>query len=311
MAWDKKINHYQQEISSVHKSIGIVSRLFDCKKNSTSEFRISSRLAMPLASLTKHFLGYVFFYLEQSNQIDLSKPFKNFFPNLKFSSSASVQQLLNHTSGIDEYLCSFNEQDLNEWSLKEYCENISKINPIKNGNFQYSNSNYVLLTAIIEEFSKRPYYEIISEIIFQPLGMKNSFSLEKISEKKTEPAWQKDNQQKWATRPYDRLGCGWGDGSLFVSLDDFTVWLQSGRFENFASHSVRSANDSSTTYHNGLCIVSEITGEFVLHSGSNPGSSSLFIYNVIKQTGAIALINHDCLDEQLIDTLIDSFIDQS
>lgn len=55
-----------------------------------------------------------------------------------------------------------------------------------NSKADYSNSNYVLLSFILEKVYKKPYREILTEKIIKPLGLKNTFYGGKINVKNNE-----------------------------------------------------------------------------------------------------------------------------
>jgi D-alanyl-D-alanine carboxypeptidase len=69
--------------------------------------------------------------------------------------------------GLDVYERPFSTEEL----LTRFCSK-SEMEPGKK--FNYNNADYVVLGKIIEEIYKKPYEQVLSEQILQPLKMKNT-----------------------------------------------------------------------------------------------------------------------------------------
>ena len=56
--------------------------------------------------------------------------------------------------------------------VKKYCSGDLQFEP--GSKFQYSNSNYFILGAVIEQLTGKPYKQVLREEILDPLGMNDS-----------------------------------------------------------------------------------------------------------------------------------------
>lgn len=92
---------------------------------------------------------------------------------------ATIRQLLQHTSGIYNYIqnLAFQTASTNDlirpweaYDLLPYAYNKSAY--FKPGeDVRYSNTGYIMLGLLIEQIENKPFYEVFKEKIFQPIGM--------------------------------------------------------------------------------------------------------------------------------------------
>lgn len=136
------------------------------------------------ASTTKLNISILMLLLAEENMIDLDEPWNNYISlNVAFDTTITVRQLLNHTSGIADYLetpTSGNDitADFSHFFTPQYIlENIVSGDPVfpPGTNFQYSNSNYVLAGLIAEEVTGNPVHIELRNRIWDPLGMNHTY----------------------------------------------------------------------------------------------------------------------------------------
>jgi D-alanyl-D-alanine carboxypeptidase len=136
------------------------------------------------ASTTKFNMAILMLLLVEDGLIDLDESWNNYVSlNVDFDTLITVRQLLNHTSGIADYLetaRSGNDvtSDFNFFYTPRYLlENIvSGIPDFEAGsNFQYSNSNYVLAAFIAEAVTGNPVQTELRNRIWNPLGMHHTY----------------------------------------------------------------------------------------------------------------------------------------
>ncbi len=95
---------------------------------------------------------------------------------------ATIRQLLQHSSGIFNYIQNLNFQTaslndfIKEWSpndLLDYAYNQDAyFQPDED--VRYSNTGYVLLGLLIEKIEGKPFYRVFEEKIFNPLSLTNT-----------------------------------------------------------------------------------------------------------------------------------------
>ena len=121
----------------------------------------------------------------EAKKLNLNQTIYEWFPTIKNAKQITVGNLLNHRSGIhnftdnEEYL-TWNTQPKTE---KEMVEIIAKggsdFDP--DSKAEYSNSNYVLLTYILEKTFAKSYADLLQKYICKPLALKNTYVFGKIN----------------------------------------------------------------------------------------------------------------------------------
>ena len=160
-----------------------------------------------LASVTKAFTGTAVLMLAERGAIALDDPVTKHLPSSPPAwRDVTVRHLLSHTSGLPNYLDRPNSM---EWAAREYPVQ-QLIDSFKDWpavfapgeRSAYSNSNYVLLGAIIEKVSGVPFDRFVETSVFAPLGMTATAcgsSVKDLSRLATayEPARTPDDQLDW------------------------------------------------------------------------------------------------------------------
>ncbi|MEZ7954405.1 MAG: serine hydrolase domain-containing protein, partial [Bacteroidales bacterium] len=117
--------------------------------------------------------------------MNLNQTKDKWFPEIINAKDITVKHLLNHRSGIHNFT---NNKDYLTWNTqpkteKELVEIIVKggsdFNP--DSKAEYSNSNFVLLTFILEKAFTKSYSDLLQEFIVKPLGLTNTYVFGKIN----------------------------------------------------------------------------------------------------------------------------------
>jgi len=162
------------------KNYGLSDRENHIPVTDTTQFRIGS--------LTKAFTSLIIQQLIAENKIKIDDPVGKFIPGY-IHKNITIDQLLTHTSGIPNYTgrkdylteIMTKEMTLHEIVIK-FCSDSLAFKP--GSRFQYSNSGYVILAAIIENVTNKTYGQALKERIFTPLKMDHSgFALDSINSK--------------------------------------------------------------------------------------------------------------------------------
>ncbi len=136
------------------------------------------------ASTTKFNIAILMLLLVEDGLIDLDESWNYYVSlNVEFDTLITIRQLLNHTSGIADYLetaSSGNDvtSDFNHFFTPQYIlENIvSDVPDFPAGtDFQYSSSNYVLAALIAEAVTGNPVQLELRNRIWNPLGMNHTY----------------------------------------------------------------------------------------------------------------------------------------
>lgn len=132
-----------------------------------------------IASLTKSFTAAAILQLHQEKKLDINDHLHTHLPDYPNGDKVTIYHCLTNSSGIPNYT-SF--PDFYEKTMRLPSTLEKTINSFKNLDllfepgtaFDYSNSGYALLTAIIEKVSGMPYGQYLQENILKPLGMHDS-----------------------------------------------------------------------------------------------------------------------------------------
>jgi D-alanyl-D-alanine carboxypeptidase len=132
-----------------------------------------------IGSISKSFTAVLIMKAVELKKISLDIAIDKWFPSLPYAKSTTVRHLLQHRSGIHNFT---NDDDYLNWntqpkSEKEMIDLIAKAgNDFEpDSKAEYSNSNYVLLTFILEKEFSKSYAELLQEHIVKPTGLTNTY----------------------------------------------------------------------------------------------------------------------------------------
>jgi CubicO group peptidase (beta-lactamase class C family) len=132
-----------------------------------------------IGSITKQFSAAVILQLAKEGKLSLEDPVSKYLPDYpKPGADATIAQLLNHTVGVQSYT------DIPGWMVEAktsrpyttdemIAEFKDKPAPSRPGEkWAYNNSGYVLVGAVIEKVTGKPWHQAVQERIARPLGLK-------------------------------------------------------------------------------------------------------------------------------------------
>lgn len=136
-------------------------------------------------SVTKQFTAAAVLLLLEEKRFRLTDPIGKYVPGLPDSwQSATIHQLLTHTSGVPIYTVSADQKGYNPELKGVDAESIpnSLLLPVRGRpllfphgtKFTYNNTGYILLGMLIEKASGARYEEFLQRRIFQRLAMRDS-----------------------------------------------------------------------------------------------------------------------------------------
>ena len=215
------------------KSVGYADAETGKKINSTTKFRIGS--------ISKMFTAAMIFKAIEEKKISLTDKISSYFPTIPNASKITIGQLLNHHSGIHNFT---NNEDYTSWMTQPKTE-AELIAIIANGNSDfepgskadYSNSNYVLLSFILQKIHEKPYKELVNNIIIKQIGLKNTYYGGKINPA-TNEAYSYSYEDKWIKSPETDMSIPMGAGAMLSTPTDLVLFLEAlfaGRIVSTAS----------------------------------------------------------------------------
>lgn len=137
-----------------------------------------------IGSTSKTFTAVLVLKAVEEGKLSLDDKLAKFFPDVVNAKDIKIEYLLNHRSGVYSVT---SEPDFLDWRT-EHKTRAEILDIIKSGTSQfkpnskayYSNSNYILLTYILEDVYGKSYNEILKEKITKPLLINNTYLDDKI-----------------------------------------------------------------------------------------------------------------------------------
>jgi D-alanyl-D-alanine carboxypeptidase len=132
-------------------------------------------MAWNIGSATKTFVAVVVLQLVDEGRIDLDAGIHRFMPDLPGARRITPRQLLNHTSGLGEYLDqpAVVNAPLRQWTPAELiavAEAAGRVGE-PGGPHHYANTNYIVLGEIIEQVTGNRWADEVHTRITEPIGM--------------------------------------------------------------------------------------------------------------------------------------------
>ncbi|MGW0519575.1 serine hydrolase domain-containing protein [Crossiella sp. NPDC003009] len=137
-----------------------------------------------VGSLTKMFVSTVVLQLVAEGKVGLDTGFGAYLPGLATGTThddtkITVRNLLQHTSGIGEYLNTIVALPTNwwrTWNVLDHAKSGLSQNSLfpPGSKYSYSNTNYILLGLLIERVTGRTVNQEIAERILLPHGLANT-----------------------------------------------------------------------------------------------------------------------------------------
>ncbi|HUR49960.1 MAG TPA: serine hydrolase domain-containing protein [Acidimicrobiales bacterium] len=130
-----------------------------------------------LASTSKQFTAASVLLLAEDGALGLDDDVRKYFPEFVLDQAITIRQLINHTSGLREI---YSLAAMVGWTWPELMEDdqvVALLAKTRTLNFEpgtahsYSNSGYVLLSALVKRVSGKSLADFAKERIFDPLGM--------------------------------------------------------------------------------------------------------------------------------------------
>lgn len=248
-----------------------------------------------IGSISKMFTACLVFQAIEENKLSLTQNINRFFPKITSAKEISIGNLLNHRSGIHNFTNDtsyFNYYTASK-SQKEMLEIIqaSGSDFKSNSKAEYSNSNYILLSFILEKIYKKSYEELLDIKIIQPQGLKNTYFGKKLELEKNECASYRFSG-KWELEKETNSSVSLGAGGIVSTTEDLLFFISNlfaGKIINTAS--LEQMTKLEDGYGMGIFPVPFYDKKGFGHTGGIDGFSS-FLYIFPEDKISIALTSN-------------------
>src|SRR5258708_3367024 len=142
---------------------------------------ITPQSVFDIGSTSKQFTAASILLLEKQGKLSVNDDVRKYIPELPdYGQKITILHLLNHTSGLRDYLTLMELAGVNTDSVTTDEDALEMIFRQKAPNFRpgsewlYSNTGFFLLSVIVKRVSGKTLREFAAENIFAPLGMTHS-----------------------------------------------------------------------------------------------------------------------------------------
>ncbi|MDQ2768741.1 MAG: beta-lactamase family protein [Gemmatimonadota bacterium] len=272
---------------------------------------VKSATIFQSGSVGKQFTSAAIMMLMEEGKIGLDDSLPKYFPGAPSTwRGVTIRELLSHTSGLAEYASDSLTKpggpldirlDFTEEEFVKFIETLP-IEFAPGEGWEYRNTNYLLLGAVIRKVTGSFYGDVLQQRIFKPLGMT---STRIISETDIIPnraaGYQlvdgKLKNQDWVSAAFNTTA----DGALYFNVLDLAKWDAALYGNGLLRQESRDAMWTVAKLKNGqpnahryafAWFVDSINGHRVIeHSGSWQGFESYIARYVDDKITVVVLMN--------------------
>lgn len=265
-----------------------------------------------IASITKMFTGALVVKLAEDGKLSLDDPVSKFLPDLPNGGAATIRQLLSHTAGISDQ-----RTDAQRGLWRRDIDTATQVAEIgvrplafaSGSDQRYSNSGFILLGAVIEKVTGKPWHAALKEQILDPLGLSRTDygATSRIVPGRVTGYSSDFAAAKVNTANYISLTIPAAAGGLISTADDLRTWMRAlvaGRvvspagFAAMTKAAVPGNGPPRDPYGLGMYLWSVRGAQVIGHSGQIDGFTSTLVYIPSADTTIVVLANDDNLDAQ-------------
>ncbi len=148
-------------------------------ENIEKEIKASDQTKYHIGSISKTFTAYIILKLIEEEKLSLKTKLSEYFPDFTNADSISVWHMLKHQSGLFNFTNSpaYLKWCKTEKSRQELIDYMRVMGTTSRpgDRFEYSNTNYVLLSLIAEEIEEKSFTEIFDERVVKVLQLKSTY----------------------------------------------------------------------------------------------------------------------------------------
>lgn len=274
---------------------------------------------MRMASVSKQFTDLCILTLVDQGKLALTDSIYHFWSYPVFK-NITVQQLIDHTSGIADYDAAFME----DWDRSKIVENRDVLDWLATDppplfqagtKWEYSNTAYLVLALLVEKVSGQEFSAYAKKQVFDKAGMSrtNFYNLAKpIDIPERAYCYEKDSLGAWSKVDGFFMNGIMGDGAVYTSVNDYFEYdraLRNKTIVSKASHDLIFKPTSMVMpeaakypfpflkgaderYAMGWFM----TDDFALHSGSWYGTRTMVVRDLRRPLTLAIFLNSDDAD---------------
>lgn len=208
----------------VAKNGQIIYEKYEGYSNLRNKTAITADTPLHLASVSKVITATAVLKLIDAGKINLDQKVNTILKKFPYP-EVTIRTLLNHRSGMRSYSYFTDKKEI--WDRHKILTNQDILTLLATKNiglesktntrFAYCNTNYAILALIIEKTTGLKYKEAMKRMIFEPLGMKNTFVMDYDKDRKNVAPSYKGNRVEIGM---DYLDAIYGDKNIYSTPRD-------------------------------------------------------------------------------------------
>lgn len=195
---------------------------------------VTPKTVFPVYSVSKLFAITLAMQLQEEGKLDISAPASRYVENLPQSwRNIRIDQFLNHASGIPEY---FDGNDFSRPFPQSLAAVFAQLQDVQlvfapGERIRYTNTNNLVIAAVLESVTRTPYRTLIRQRIIEPLDLQDTWlNLADVPKERLVASYRAKEGQI-----VPDLSIAWPDysiahGGAYMTLDD------TGKFMSAIAH---------------------------------------------------------------------------
>lgn len=183
-----------------------------------------------IGSISKTFTAVMIYQLIEEGKLSLDTKLNKFFPKLPNADKITVNQMLRHRSGLFNYVSGANLYDMlaqptSKKALLELFES-QQASFAPGESAAYSNTNYALLTFIIEELDNKDFSKALQDRIVSKLNLDNTYYCDGMNIEDNEALSFTFDGKQWIEHPKADVSWLVGAGGLVSTPTDMLTFIE-------------------------------------------------------------------------------------
>lgn len=284
---EQRMSQYKPENPGCQLSIARNGQIIFSKAWGMADLEHNSPLTtqsvLEAGSVSKQFTAASILLLHQQGKLSIDENVRKYVPELPdYGQPILLKHLLHHCSGLREWS---DIAELTGWprgqkfyTNKDILEMLTRqkgLNFVPGAEYSYSNSNYFLLTLIVERVSGLSLPAFTAQYIFTPAGM--THTQWRDEPKRIVPnramAYSASNNAYWTNMPNEYV---YGPGGLLTTTEDLLKWNEFYQSGHLGNPSLLTAQTTTEPLNNGVMnryaaglVINKIMGwDNISHDGA-------------------------------------------
>jgi CubicO group peptidase (beta-lactamase class C family) len=191
--------------------------------NRSLKTEIDENTPIHIASVSKVLTAALVLKLVDRGELDLDAKVNTLLTEFPYD-DITIKMLLNHRSGLPNYAYFTDDRKIWDRSMLTNQDILDLLAKHKFGlyflpdrKFGYCNTNYAILALVIEKITHMNYRDAMKKVVFEPLGMKNTFVFDYAKDKNRVSQSYKGNNVLYG---FDFLDDVYGDKNIYSTPRD-------------------------------------------------------------------------------------------